>query len=315
MNSRPVLLVDSLNLFCRHLAANPAMTANGESAGAIVGFLSNIRLMVELYHPKRIVIFWESGGSDRRRAIFPGYKQGSRPKSLNRYYGDDIPESEKNRNWQTKTIIEILKHTPVNQVYVKNCEADDMIAYAASNLFSNEQCIVLSSDKDLYQLISERVQQWSPGQKKLISVNDVIQKFGVHPNNFCLARTFVGDSSDSIDGVPRVGFSTIVKEFPEFGMPDDILMEEILQKSANSTRKTKAIANINENSEIIRRNWKLMYLSTSMISGEQAQKIEHQAKNDDYSNNKMEILRILNRAQISCFDADSFFSNILTVTR
>ena len=197
MTEKPVLIIDGLNLFTRHFVVNPTMSQNGHHLGGFVGFLKGIRLLSERCNPEQIVVVWEAGGSSRRRAIFDNYKQGRRPQKLNRYY-DDIPDTVGNRNRQVALLVEALKHVPVRQMYVTECEADDAIAYMTKYHYRDKRCVVVSSDKDLYQLIDERVTQWSPGQKAYITSEKVKNKFGVSVSNFVTARSFIGDPS-SID--------------------------------------------------------------------------------------------------------------------
>ena len=87
------LIVDGLNLFTRHYIANPSTNKNGESVGGITGTLVSIASLSERFSPDRIIVVWESGGSARKRAIFKDYKLGRKPQKLNRYYGDDIPDT------------------------------------------------------------------------------------------------------------------------------------------------------------------------------------------------------------------------------
>ena len=72
----------------------------------------------------------------------------------------------------------LLKHVPVSQIYVSDCEADDVISYLVKSMLREHNCVIVSSDKDYYQLLSEKVTQWSPGQKKFITPEIVHEKFG-----------------------------------------------------------------------------------------------------------------------------------------
>ena len=73
-----VLLVDGLNMFMRHYAANPSMTNNGDAVGGVVGFLRGIGNLCMQFNPEQVHVFWEGGGSLRRRAIYKDYKQGEK---------------------------------------------------------------------------------------------------------------------------------------------------------------------------------------------------------------------------------------------
>ena len=136
MPTRPILLVDGLNVFTRHFVANPTMSDHGHHVGGFVGFLKGLRLLCERIRPSKVVVVWEGGGASRKRAIFKEYKQGRRPQRLNRFY-EDIPDTIENRNRQVKLIVDALKNVPVVQMYVSDCEADDVIGYLAKYTFND----------------------------------------------------------------------------------------------------------------------------------------------------------------------------------
>ena len=308
----PIIIIDSLNLFTRHFVVNPTMSRQGQQIGGFVGYLKGLKLLTEKMLPKRVVVVWEGGGSPRRRAIFPEYKQGSRPQKLNRYYDDgEIPDTYENRDFQIKMTIEALKHVPVQQVYVSDCEADDVIGYMCRHLFVGDQIVVVSSDKDLYQLIDDRVSQWSPGQKKFITPQEVHDKFGVWPTNMCVARSFVGDPSDAIPGVDGAGFKTLLKRFPFLGGSESRMIQDVLDDALHiPPPHPKLIRNILECGDIVRRNWKLMHLDIANLSGDQIKKINDSVTSYSPKRNKMELMRLFVRQGIQDFDVDSFFMSL-----
>ena len=226
---RPVLIFDALNVFMRHYAANPTMSDNGSQAGGIVGFMKNIRLLCEKINPSEAIVVWEGGGSVRRRAIFKDYKLGRKPPKMNRYYEDDIPDSTQNRNYQVSLLVKLLSFVPIRQIYVGDCEADDVIGYLVKNRMKEHHTVIVSSDKDYYQLLSKNILQWSPGQKKMITPEVVKEKFGVSVTNFCTARSIIGDKSDNIDGVQGAGFKTLVKRFPELQSEEFMSVGDIIR--------------------------------------------------------------------------------------
>lgn len=312
MSERPILLVDGLNLFMRHFVVNPSMSESGQHVGGFVGFLKSLSHLCDRTHPKRVIVCWESGGSPRRRAIYKEYKQNRRPQKLNRYYQDDIPDTTQNRDNQISLIIEVLRNTSIDQIYVANCEADDIISYVAKYKFPDDKCVIVSSDKDFYQLLSKRIIQWSPGQKKYITPKTVLSKYGVTALNFCTVRSFTGDPSDGIKGVPRAGFASLSKRFPSLSTPtfvsvDDIVMEA---KYAAEEKCLKLYESIIENADIAKRNWKLMYLDMIGLSPEQIQKIEFSLENYAPNSDKIAIIRMLLREGIQNFNVDSFFASV-----
>ena len=314
-STRPIILVDAYNLFTRHFIANPAMSIHGDHVGGTLGFLKSLATLSDHLKPSEMYVVWEGGGSTRRRAIYKGYKKQKRPQKLNRFYGDDIPDTMENRSRQVSLTIELLKTVPVRQVYVSDCEADDIIAYLAKYKFADTRCVIVSSDKDYYQLLSNRIIQWSPGQKDFVTMKDVSRKFGMFPENFLVARCFCGDGSDSLPGIKGAGFKTLLKRFPELAGQEFISVSEILKLSAErgstkSGQKIKLFQNINENPEIPLRNWKLMHLGTINLAANQIQKVEGIVDTFENSGNKIKLMRTLMREGLSTFDADSFFMSL-----
>jgi DNA polymerase-1 len=287
------------------------MSGQGHHIGGTVGFLKGLRLLTEKLVPSRVVVVWEGGGSPRRRAIYPDYKSGRRPQKLNRFYSD-IPDTFENRDYQLALTIEALNYVPIHQLYVGDCEADDVIAYACRYMYKEDDIVVVSSDKDLYQLINERVTQFSPGQKKFITSDVVKEKFGVYPQNMSAVRCFTGDPSDGLSGVKGAGFKTMVKRFPSFSLKESVLIEDIIAEAdeKSTTSKVKVYRNISEEKNIVRRNWKLMYLDISNLSGTQIQKIESSVKSYKPEKNKMGLMRLLTRESVQDFDVDSFFMSL-----
>lgn len=308
MIEKPVLIIDGLNLFTRHFVVNPTMSQNGHHLGGFVGFLKGIRLLSERCNPEQIVVVWEGGGSSRRRAIFSDYKQGRRPQKLNRYY-DDIPDTIGNRNRQVALLVEALKHVPVRQMYVTECEADDAIAYMTRYHYRDKKCVIVSSDKDLYQLIDERVTQWSPGQKAYITSEKVKEKFGISVSNFVTARAFTGDPSDGIKGVPHAGFKSLAKRFPELAEEDHVSVREVvgLARKLSETKKLKILNAIVENEEVASTNWKLMYLDITNLSAQQIEKIKYCLDSFEPRRNKIALMRMLAREGVNNFDVDSYY--------
>ena len=212
--SNRIIIIDAYNLFTRHYIAHPGMSKNGEQVGGVVGFFNNLTRLVERINPERVYVVWEGGGSKRKRDLYPDYKKGRRPAKMNRYY-EDIPDSIENRNFQIKILVALLSNFPITQIYVEGSEADDAIGYMAKYKLSNQNIVVISSDHDFYQLISDRLIIWSPTLKSFVNEKKVIERFNVHPNNFCLAKSISGDTSDNIPGVKGVSFKTLSKYFPK----------------------------------------------------------------------------------------------------
>jgi len=313
MPVKPVLIIDGLNCFYRHFAANPSMGENGNAVGGIVGFLKGLQLLSERYTPQDIVVVWEGGGSPRRRSIDPTYKAGRRPEKLNRFYsGDDLPNTVSNRNEQVAQLVSLLRKASVPQIYISDCEADDVIARLVSVNFSDERCVIISTDKDFYQLIDDRISVWSPGSKREWTATKVVDEFNIHPKNFCLARCFVGDGSDGLKGVPGAGFKSLAKRFGTLKEPESLAVDDILTK-CRKLRKQKSLKlydSIINHEVTIRRNWKLMYLGHGNLSGTQVQKIDGALELEDTKRDKLGFIRSLMKLGIRNFDYDKLFMTL-----
>lgn len=310
----PILVCDGMNVFMRHFCANPSMSDNGEHVGGFLGFLKGLGILCEQFNPSRLIVVWESGGNVRRRAIAGSYKMGRRPATLNRYYEDDIPATVSNHTMQISLLVKALGNLPITQIYVKDCEADDVIGYIARYILKDTETIVVSSDKDLHQLIGDRVVQYSPGQKKIIDKQTVIEKFGISPTNFVTARCFVGDNSDNVSGVKGAGFKNISKWFTDLAGDEFISCEQLVEQATElaKQKRSKTIKAISESKELAKKNWKLMHLDTSSLSADQIQKINGQLENTGKSD-KMSLLRLMSQQGMLNFDVDRHFTAINSV--
>ena len=310
-DNRPVLLVDAYNVFIRHFCANPSLNKNGQHVGGAVGFLKGISKVIDIVYPKSVMIIWEGGGSIRRRGIFSNYKNNRRPQRLNRFY-QEIPDTVENRNYQVSLLVEMLKTMPICQIYVSDCEADDVIGYMSKYLFNNDKCVIYSSDKDYYQLMSDTVKIYSPIKKDFISEKDVFKKFCIHPNNFCTARAFCGDVSDGLPGIKGAGYKTLAKRFPELKSSKFISVEEILKlnESRQKNSNAKIFKSISLGHNVARKNWKLMYLDTSNLAASQIEKINHVSNTFAPKSDKIAMMRILSREGLTLVDINSLFFSL-----
>ena len=299
------LIIDAYNLFIRHYVANPTMSKNGDQIGGVVGFFNGMTKLIDQCNPSYVYIIWEGGGSVRKRSVYKDYKRQSRPVKLNRYY-EDIPDTLQNRNYQIQTLIKFLDNFPVTQLYIEGSEADDVIGYLCKYRFKTRPKVILSSDHDYYQLLDKLTIIYSPTLKTFVNEEFVINKFGIHPSNFALAKAIVGDNSDNIPGVPGAGFKTLVKEYghlfqkPDFELNRFQLFVENNVKMENS--KKKIYKSIKENESMIERNFKVINLDVSNLAHYQINKLEQKLENNKKTYNNINIHKILNENAINSID-------------
>lgn len=308
---RPILLIDARNLFIRNYVCNPAMSTHGHHMGGTVGFLSSFRKIIDIVYPSRICVIWEGGGNSRRRALFSEYKSRRKPPRLNRFYEGDIPDTAENHEFQIKVLIEFLKYLPICQLYVSDSEADDVIGYLCRHEFHGQEKVILSSDKDFYQLLDETTRVYSLTSKEFVTEADLFEQYGITAQNFCLAKALNGDSSDGIPGIKGIGFKTALKRFPALGEPRDVSIDEILETCQEKQgEKIAAYKNILEGADILKRNWRLMYLDTLNLSADQIKKIRFQLENSNGRSNKFAFLKKTIDEGIGTFDSQGLFMSV-----
>lgn len=264
-----ILIVDFMNTFLRAFMASPSLNANGNHTGGIVGCLKSIGYAVKLLNPTRIIIVSDgNGGSMKRRKIYPQYKNGRKTKvRLNRTYEDlSNPDSEeKNLKIQLIKTVKYLDTLPVTTMAIDHIEADDTIAYLATQYFKNSNVTIMSADKDFLQLANNRVKIWSPTKKKLYGCAEILIEYGVSCGNFLNYRIMEGDDSDNIDGINGAGLKTIIKCFPIFTEEKQYGLQEIYNYSDTHKGKYKLYNTILDNKNIMERNWQLMQLQDTQI--------------------------------------------------
>ena len=313
------LLVDAMNIFVRSYVVVPSMSEHGHHVGGSLGFLKSLGSYCRRFSPDRVIVVWEGGGSPRRRALLSEYKGNRKPVRLNRSdIYEDIPDSQENFNYQIAMTTRLLRHTSVEQMYVSDCEADDVIGYLAKNLL-NEEIIIASSDKDFYQLLTPKVKMYSPTKKKFITEEDVRQEHDISPTNFATARCFVGDNSDNISGVKGVGLRSLAKRFPILRKDDFVSCDDIIKlcRDVPESKRIKFHRNIIAAEEIIKRNWKLMYLDTSNLSADQIIKIKDKSQYKSPKTDKIAMIKNLIEEGINmptAFDPHKFFLDTITAT-
>lgn len=274
-DTRPVLMIDCNNLYIRHYVVNPDMSSNGMQVGGIVGSLKAIRRVMSELAPKKIIVVWEGGGSTKRRAIASDYKASRRPARLNRFYEDDIPDTDDNRVWQMAVLARLIGKLPLKQVYVQDCEGDDVIAYLSRTHFKNDRKVILSNDRDYYQLLDDKTSVYSPQSKRLHTLEDVKREYyGILPKNFALAKALCGDKSDNIKGVQGLGFKTLVARVPIMASDKEVTIDDVLDYSRVRSSEAKVMKSIAESESVIRTNWRLVYLGGTTLNNEQERKVD-----------------------------------------
>jgi DNA polymerase-1 len=266
-----ILLVDGTNTFIRCWAANPTLDENGNHTGGIVGFLKSVGYGIKLLGPTRCVVVFDGiGGSYKRRQIFPQYKENRKGRiRLNRAYEEmsDPKTEEEQMRKQFIRLVQYLQTLPINMLSIDHVEADDVIAYLATDYFkSSRRVYIMSSDKDFLQLCTDNVCVYSPTKKRIYGPSEILAEYNIHPNNFVLFRALSGDDSDNIDGIELAGPKTIVKHFPWLKEETVHTTDEIVSLAEGIRNKYKVCENIASNKNLIDRNVALMQLRDTALT-------------------------------------------------
>jgi DNA polymerase-1 len=265
-----ILLIDGYNTYLRAFMAIPSLNDNGEHTGGIVGFFRSIGYAIKLLHPTRCIIAFDGmGGSFKRRKIFSEYKEHRKNKiRLNRIYEDQSKLDDEQRNCLNQLIRldKYLEYFPINILRLDHVEADDTIAYCATDEFKESKVTIMSSDKDFLQLVSDRIKVWSPTKKILYGPAEVSREYGIHPNNFVLFRAMDGDDSDNINGIKGAGIKTIIKCFPFLSEEKIFNIDDVINYAITNKDKYKVYERVIEGRSILERNIALMQLKDSLLT-------------------------------------------------
>jgi DNA polymerase-1 len=191
--------VDGNNLFWRAIKRLPPLTTpSQERVEGIYGFLKSLHLYAEEYEPVQILVCWDSGSPAYRLSIFPGYKSN---RKKNRDESREGRIEFQRLTQQRKVIEELLPLLGVKQVSYPNVEADDLLAVASRVLGGRK--IIISGDRDLFQLIRKGIQVYNPNHRFLYTRSNFKLKTGLTPLEWYTMRVLSGDTSDGIPPIRR----------------------------------------------------------------------------------------------------------------
>ena len=302
-NSR-VMIVDGLNTFIRSWTVNPTMNEDGDHTGGVVGSLKSIGYQIREFNPTRVVVTFDGkGGSKKRKKIFEGYKAGreNRRFRVNRQYGELMTEEEEQLSMRQQFVWlnDVLDYLPVQTMIYDEIEADDVIGYLTTQVLKeDEEVVIVSTDKDFLQLVSERVTVFSPTKKKTYDRQAVKDEFGIWPQNILLYRTLDGDKSDNIPGIKGCGIKTLLKRFPELEEDRYISFDEFFSLCEEKRGKIKLYDDILAHKEQILMNKDLMELSDLHIPTQKKLKILDRFNGEDIEFDKLQFIRVGSKYKI-----------------
>jgi DNA polymerase-1 len=226
------LLVDGNNLVKIGFHGVKDYYHNGKHIGALWHFVNTIRRFIDEQNFDKVVVMWDGDdNSSARKLIYPQYKEQRRDRD-NEYKLDSFTE-------QKERIKQYLEDCYIRQINVDNNEADDLIAYYCQ-ISDNEQKTIYSGDKDLTQLISDKVSVYYPRTKETYQLGSKIKCdiYEFPHQNIKTYKILSGDKSDNIDGISGLGEKTLIKFFPEL-LEKPVSITDILEKAENLLKENK----------------------------------------------------------------------------
>jgi len=246
-----ILVLDMNNLFWRAfhgLRSQDLRSSRGEPTWAVFGTLNTIAALVRRYEPEHVLLAWDGGRSKYRSEIYPDYKG-------NRLLKDKEPEVE----FQLHLTTMIFSKFNLFQYSEEGVEADDVIAEATYKFGSYSDMLIVSSDHDLRQTITKRVEVLKPSlnvtraKEEYFKYDEMVEYWGITPDRLPEIWALHGDSTDFIPGARGVGPKTAMALFKKYGSLDAIL--------ESGDKK------IVDQEDIVRRAYELIKLKSGIARG------------------------------------------------
>ncbi len=209
---RRLFLVDGSGYIFRAFHALPPMTkSDGTPINAVYGFCNMLIRLLDDMEADAIAVIFDASARSFRNDIYADYK-------ANR------PEPPDELKPQFPLIREAVRAFNVPCIEVEGYEADDIIAtYARQAAARGESVTIVSSDKDLMQLVGDGICMYDPMRLKTIGPDEVRERFGVGPEKVVDVQALAGDSTDNVPGVPGIGVKTAAQLIEEYGDLDTLL--------------------------------------------------------------------------------------------
>lgn len=208
----PFVLVDgSSYLFRAYHALPPLTNTQGEPTGAIYGVINMIRRLLKDYSPTHIAVVFDDKGKTFRSDIYKEYKANRPPMP------DELA-------CQIQPIHDIIRAMGLPVIVTPGVEADDVIGTLAdAACAAGYETVISTGDKDLAQLVNDKVTLINTMTSETLDIDGVTAKFGLPPERIVDYLTLMGDKVDNVPGIPKVGPKTAVKWLTEYGTLEGVI--------------------------------------------------------------------------------------------
>jgi DNA polymerase I len=212
MNNDLLVLIDGSSYLYRAFhALPPLVNSKGQPTGAIYGVLNMVKKLVSDYDPKYLAVIFDAKGKTFRDDMYPEYKANRPP----------MPDELRS---QIEPLHEIFRALHYPLLCVPGVEADDVIGTLAKQAEkAGMKTLISTGDKDMAQLVNSDVTLINTMSNKISDREGVIEKFGIPPELIIDYLALIGDTSDNVPGVSKVGPKTAVKWLTEYSTLDGIV--------------------------------------------------------------------------------------------
>ena len=240
---RLFLIDGSSYIYRAYFAIRHLSNSRGEATNAIYGFVNMLLKVVREQQPDHLAVVFDAKGPTFRKQLYPAYKahRAQMPEDL-------VP--------QIPVIKEVVKAFNMPAIEKQGFEADDIIATLAKQFAAEGlEVMVVTGDKDLMQVVSEKIRLLDTMKDQVSGLAEVAARFGGTPDKVIEVQALAGDSSDNIPGVPGVGEKTAVKLIQEFGSVENLLahldqvkgkLQEKLRENADLARLSKQLVTLKD---------------------------------------------------------------------
>lgn len=208
--SKVWLVLDVSYLCWRAYHTTGKLSHDGGPTGVLYGFFRGLKLLAEQFASHQFVFCFDQG-KGKRQDIYPGYKEKRRIENLT--------EEQVAAKMQMRRQIQLLQANYLfrcgfeNVFFQDGYEADDVIASVCNCTDKKDEVVIVSADKDLYQLLSPRVCMWDPYKKVAMTDGHFEEETGLTPNYWPGIKALAGCPTDNIPGCIGVGEKTAIKFF------------------------------------------------------------------------------------------------------
>ena len=344
------LIVDGNNLLKRSLT-DKRMNNSGEQYGGVVRFINRLGIILSKKDFDYCIVSWDGPGSGILRwRMYEDYK-ANRDKhydmlnaetDYDKYFRDfkrkviearkKMPtvrgETDEEAFQRQKNIIQdILEELCIRQYEFEDVEGDDIVAYYVKNKKPNEKVVIMSTDRDMTQLISDSVIIWNPSKDDFVTTKNSVQALGITHENIVLEKILCGDVSDNIKGVKGLGEQTLIKYFPELVTTKTDLetvvrrSKELLEeRKANKQKPLKVLENIVngvtdgcQGDKLYEVNRKIIDLSEPLLTEEAKEYLDYRLYDviDTSERDTKNVYRIVEKNKMFDMLDEEKFGNIL----